>query len=534
MIRTLGKQLLSTALSFLLIVNTIESGALGQQAPPPDSGGYQGQGAPLSPNELQQLVAPIALYPDALVAQVLGAATFPDQIAAADSWMQQNKNLTGNALMQAVNGQPWDPAVKALTQFPSVLDNMAKNLSWTSSLGEAYHTQASAVMSAVQTLRAQAQAAGNLKSGSQITVVQESPQTIVIQPTNPQVVYVPEYNPAVVYGTPVETPGYSTGALVATGLLAFGAGIAVGAAMSSSCCGWGYSYWNCNWHGGTVVYNNNYYYGNNAWHGGYYGSSATAYGPYGSAHYGTGYNPSTGTYARGGTVSSPYGTASAGQAYNPSTGTYARGASESTAYGTNAAAQAYNPKTGAYAQTNQHSNAYGNYGSSEVSKDGQTAYTQHQTTSQGSVGTMESTTGAKGAATSTAYGNSAAYETANGNKYAASNGNVYKNTGSGWQQTQGTSHYNSSSYSSGSSSYNKTGSSYSGESSYNKTGSSYSGGSSYNKTGSSYSGGSSSYNRGYGEQEHSGSSAFSGGGWQSRADSARGSWSRGGGGGWRR
>ena len=153
-------------------------------------------------------MAPIALYPDALVAQILGAATFPDQIAAASDWLQQNKNLTGTALMQAVDTQPWDPSVKALTQFPSVLDNLAKNLSWTSALGEAYHTQAADVMSAVQVLRAKAKAAGNLKSGSQITVVQQSPQVIVIQPTNPQVVYVPKYNPTVVYGTPYVVPDY--------------------------------------------------------------------------------------------------------------------------------------------------------------------------------------------------------------------------------------------------------------------------------------------------------------------------------------
>jgi hypothetical protein len=93
------------------------------------------QVAPLSAEELQQLVAPIALYPDALVAQILGAATFPDQIAAADSWLQQNNKLTGSSLMQAVDQQPWDPSVKALTQFPSIMDNMAKNLNWTSSLG---------------------------------------------------------------------------------------------------------------------------------------------------------------------------------------------------------------------------------------------------------------------------------------------------------------------------------------------------------------------------------------------------------------
>jgi len=466
MIRTFTKQLLSSALSFLLVITAVPLEVGGQESA---LTGYSGQGAPLSANELQQLVAPIALYPDAVVAQVLGAATFPDQVASANQFVQENPSLTGQTLMNAVDAQPWDPSVKALTQFPSVLNNLASNLSWTSALGEAYHTQGADVMSAIQVLRAQAMAAGNLKSGSQITVVQQSPQVIVIQPTNPQVVYVPQYNPAVVYGTPYVTPGYSTAAVVATGLLAFGAGIAVGAAMSSSCCGWGYSYWNCNWHGGAVVYGNSAYYGNNAWHGGYYGSSATAYGPYGSARAGTAYNPSTGTYARGASVSTPYGSAAAGQAYNP--------------------------RTGAYGSTYQTSNAYGSYGSSQVSKNGQTAYTQHQTTSQGSVGTYQSTTGAKGAAASGAYGNAAVGETSSGTKYAAANGNVYKNTGSGWQQTQGS---------------QKSGSSYSGASGY-----------------------SSASSRGWGEQERSGgSSAFSGGGWESRAESSRGSWSRGGGGGW--
>jgi len=485
MIRTFTRQLLSAVLSFLLVITAVPFEAAGQEPAPTGATGYSGQGAPLSADELQQLVAPIALYPDALVAQILGAATFPDQVAAADSWLQQNKNLTGTALMQAVDTQTWDPSVKALTEFPSVLDNLAKNLSWTSSLGEAYHTQAADVMTAVQTLRAKAKAAGNLKSGSQITVVQQSPQVIVIQPTNPQVVYVPQYNPTVVYGTPYTTPGYSTAAVVATGLLAFGVGIAVGAAINNSCCGWGYSYWNCNWHGGAVVYRSNVYYGNSAWHGGYYGS----------ARVGTAYNPSTGTYARGATVATPYGTRSAGQAYNPSTGTYARGASASNAYGSTAVGQAYNPNTGAYGATHQTSNAYGNYGSSVVSKNGQTAYTQHQTTAQGSVGSVQTSSGGKGVAASGAYGNAAAGQTANGNKYAASNGNVYKNTGSGWQQTQGTP-----------------------------------------KSTSSYSGSSSAAAKGWGGQEKSsGSSAFSGGGgggWQSREASARGSASRGGGGGW--
>ena len=148
------KQLLATTLSFLLVITTapLEVGA--QQT------GYSGQGAPLTAEELQGLVAPIALYPDSLVAQILGAASFPDQISAANNFLHQNSSLTGSPLMYAVDPQPWDPAVKAMTQFPSVLDNMAKNLSWTSALGEAYSTQGPAVMSAVQVLRAKAYAAG--------------------------------------------------------------------------------------------------------------------------------------------------------------------------------------------------------------------------------------------------------------------------------------------------------------------------------------------------------------------------------------
>src|SRR5271166_6417719 len=242
------KRVLSAALCLVLTAVTIpiETGAVllnqdPQAAPAPASSpSYPGQGAPMSTEELQSLVAPIALYPDALVAQILSAATFPDQIAVANYWLQQNKDLTGTALGRAVNKQSWDPSVKALTQFPSVLNNMAQNLSWTSQLGEAYHNQSPDVMAAVQTLRKQAEAAGNLKSTQQQTVTTQSQggtQVIVIQPANPQVVYVPTYNPTVVYGTPYVVPAYvaptySTADVVATGLLSFGAGIAVGAMMS--------------------------------------------------------------------------------------------------------------------------------------------------------------------------------------------------------------------------------------------------------------------------------------------------------------
>jgi len=247
------KQLLSLVLvwGILLATSPVNAPAL---APPQEAAP-----ANLSASQIDSLVAPIALYPDALVAQVLAASTYPTEVVEADQWLKDHSSLQGTALAEAVNQQSWDPSVQALTQFPSVLDNMANNLSWTSSLGDAFYNQQADVMAAVQRLRAQAKAAGNLKSNSQMTVTQENPQTIVIQPANPQVVYVPTYSPTVVYGTPYYPPGYSTGAMVATGLISFGVGVAVGAAMSGGCCGWGWNNWGCGWHGGTVVYNRNTY-----------------------------------------------------------------------------------------------------------------------------------------------------------------------------------------------------------------------------------------------------------------------------------
>src|SRR5271155_4916293 len=235
------KQSLSIGLSIVLVF-TIGPGAasgLAYQtsgtAPTTNTASdYPGQGVPATAEELQAVVAPIALYPDALVAQILSAATFPDQVAIASYWLEQNKSLTGSALVTAVDAQSWDKSVKALTQFPSVLNNMSTNLSWTSQLGEDYHNQSAEVMTAIQTLRAKAKTAGNLKTTPQVTVVQQSPQVIVIQPTNPQVVYVPEYNPAIVYGYPYVVPAYvyvapppSTSAVVAAGVIGFGLGIAV-------------------------------------------------------------------------------------------------------------------------------------------------------------------------------------------------------------------------------------------------------------------------------------------------------------------
>src|SRR5579863_5469484 len=222
---TLLYKALAVLMSFLLVFTAIpvdataQSGQQSASAPPAQPDEY----ALLTADELDGLVAPIALYPDALVAQVLGAATFPYEIVDAVVWLKQNSSLTGEALAKAVDQQSWDPAVKALTQFPTVLDNLAKNLAWTSSLGEASATQQQDVMAAIQRMRAKAQAAGNLKSTPEIKVVQESPQTIVIQPANPQVVYVPVYNPTVVYATTVVTPGYSTSTVATASVISFGA-----------------------------------------------------------------------------------------------------------------------------------------------------------------------------------------------------------------------------------------------------------------------------------------------------------------------
>jgi Protein of unknown function (DUF3300) len=246
-----------------------------------------------SADELYQMVAPIALFPDNLVAQVLAGSTYPDEIASAATWLQQNASLKGNDLMQAVNQESWDVSVKGLTQFPDVLKQMASNLSWTSALGDAYFNIPQDVMNAIQVMRQRASQAGNLKSGAQQTVttepsapqpqqassdqqqqpqptvVQAPPQTIVIQAAQPDVVYVPSYNPTVVYGAPVAVyPGYvappppSTGELVATGLISFGLGMAVGAAMNNNCCGWGYNSWGCGWNNSSVTYNRNVYVSN--------------------------------------------------------------------------------------------------------------------------------------------------------------------------------------------------------------------------------------------------------------------------------
>ena len=207
---------------------------------------YAQSAAKMSTQQLDSLTAPIALYPDALLAQVLMAATFPQDVQAAAAWSKANSKLQGDDAVKAVASQPWDPSVQSLVAFPQVLATMASKPDWVSQLGTAFLGQPNDVMDSVQRLRKQAQAAGNLKTSSQQKVVVEQ-STIQIVPANPQVVYVPTYNPTVVYGTwpypaypPVYVPpppGYAIATGFATGL-AFGAGVAVANSL------WGGFNWN--------------------------------------------------------------------------------------------------------------------------------------------------------------------------------------------------------------------------------------------------------------------------------------------------
>jgi Protein of unknown function (DUF3300) len=217
-------------------------------------------------DQLQQLVAPIALYPDSLVAQVLAASTFPEQVVEADRWVQAHPDVKGDDLGKAVDGQPWDPSVKALTAFPSVLGNMDKNLSWTSSLGDAYYNQQQDVMDAVQVMRKKAQDAGNLKTTPQQTVATQD-SDITIQPTDPDEVYIPAYNPWLVYGYPVVAwPGWYPypGIWFGGPYLSFGLGFGIGWWGGY---GWGWGHWGFDWHNHYAVFN----------HGRYYSGSRTFY-----------------------------------------------------------------------------------------------------------------------------------------------------------------------------------------------------------------------------------------------------------------
>ncbi len=217
----------------------------------PDQGPPRAHSATLSPEQLQQLVAPIALYPDALLAQILAASAYPTQIVEAERFLQQNPGLKGKELGDAVDKQEWDPSVKALTQFPSVLANLDKDLSWTSELGDANYNQQADLMQAVQVMRKKAEEAGHLKSTPQQTVTNQGPQ-VEIQPANPEVVYVPEYDPTLIYGYPVGVwPGFYPWWGVGGPYLSFGVGFGVGPFFGY---GWGWHGWGFDWYHRGLLY----------------------------------------------------------------------------------------------------------------------------------------------------------------------------------------------------------------------------------------------------------------------------------------
>ena len=211
---------------------------------------------PFKQEELDQLLAPIALYPDSLVAQILMASTYPLEVVQAERWAKQNESLSGDALTAALEKENWDPSVKSLVNFPQVLQMMNEKVDWTQKLGDAFLAQQKDVMDTIQNLRKKAQAEGNLKTNQeQKVIVEKKTQTIIIEPSNPQVVYVPTYNPTVVYGTwwyPAYPPYYyyPPGYVAGATLFSFGVGIAIGAA-------WGYAWGGCNWGRGDVNINVN-------------------------------------------------------------------------------------------------------------------------------------------------------------------------------------------------------------------------------------------------------------------------------------
>ena len=266
------------------------------QAPPPPPPPAMGPNQPLytslPPEQLHKLVAPIALYPDSLVAQILAASAYPTQIVEANRMVRANPDLKGRDLAQEADGQDWDPSVKALVEFPTVLANLDRDLSWTSELGEAYRNQPDDVMQAVQYMRHKAYNAGNLRSTPQERVYEQGPN-VDIQPADPDVVYVPTYNPAYVYGYPVGLwPGFYPWWGFGGPYISFGLGFPVWPFFGF---GWGWHGWGIGWgfHGGVFfgghpwAFRGGAFYNHAAFvHGNYRGFSS-AHGAFGARGFGS-------------------------------------------------------------------------------------------------------------------------------------------------------------------------------------------------------------------------------------------------------
>lgn len=327
----------------------------GAPSPPPVSGGPSAQ-APASQAQLEQMVAPIALYPDSLVAQILIASTYPVQVVQAYQWLQRNQALSGDQAQQAAASQGWDPSVQSLVQFPQIVERMFQNIEWTQDLGEAFLAQKADVLKAVQSMRLMAFKAGHLKNTPQQDVTVEE-NTIVIEPADPQVVYLPEYDPVEVYGEwdvdewyyPVGVyapwPGY-----VAGRPLAFAAGVAVGVAWADG--------WRPNWGAGNVYVNNNFYRNTVATrYGVAYSGPNAAVGRYGNTT--AAYNKNTGEVR---TYNSATGNSRSGEVTQGPVGTRVTGQDGGVGHAGNTTA-AYNANTGEW---HSYNSATGNFRSGDV------------------------------------------------------------------------------------------------------------------------------------------------------------------------
>ena len=235
----------------------------------------------LSPQQLDNLVAPLALYPDPVLSQVLVAATYPLEVVEANQWLQQNRQLTGTALMDAAKQQNWDPSVQALVAFPDVLTRLNQDVRWTTDLGNAFLGQQTDVMAAIQRLRARAQANGKLRTTPQETVTtqtQNGQSEIAIQPADPQIVYVPSYDPTYIWGAPAY--GYYPPLFYPTYGFGWGFGIPIGG-FFFGWPGWGGYGWGFNWFGGGPFINGGFFgrygYGFGGFRGGFAGHQAWAH-----------------------------------------------------------------------------------------------------------------------------------------------------------------------------------------------------------------------------------------------------------------
>jgi hypothetical protein len=377
----LTRQGLAVVLSALMLLIPMgQSNAFAQSAPPPadqsappppDNGQQPPEAQPLTPDQLDELVAPIALYPDNLVAQVLAASTYPTQVVEAHRWLKTQGNAPASQIAASANDQNWDASVKALTAFPQVLEQMDKNLQWTTDLGNAYYNQPQDVMDSVQAMRQKAQSAGNLRSNQQLSV-NNSGGDIVIAPANPEVVYVPVYDPWAVWGGPIVAwPGYyyypPPG--IFFGGLAIGFGIGIGIGIWGG-WGWGWGHWGCGWRGGYggyrgVMFN----------HGGYSTRSSTVIN--------RGFNraggPGRGVGARGafaarggGGVNRGGGFNRGGAGVNRAGGGFNRGTTANRgSFGANRSSSGFGGRTGATA--GRSSGSFGGGAGSSVNRGGSTS-----------------------------------------------------------------------------------------------------------------------------------------------------------------